>query len=60
MNAVYNSEKNVTKILVAHRLSTVKHCDIIYLFDKGELKAKGTFEELVEISDDFRKSVENL
>ena len=60
MNAVYNSEKNVTKILVAHRLSTVKQCDIIYLFDKGELKAKGTFEELVEISDDFRKSVENL
>ena len=60
MNAVYNSEKNVTKILVAHRLSTVKHCDIIYLFDKGELKAKGTFEELVEISEDFRKSVENL
>ena len=60
MNAVYNSKKNVTKILVAHRLSTVKHCDIIYLFDKGELKAKGTFKELVEISDDFRKSVENL
>jgi len=60
MNAVYNSEKNVTKILVAHRLSTVKQCDIIYLFDKGELKAKGTFEELVEISEDFRKSVENL
>jgi len=53
-------KKNVTKILVAHRLSTVKHCDIIYLFDKGELKAKGTFKELVEISDDFRKSVENL
>ena len=60
MNALHNSEKNVTKILVAHRLSTVRYCDIIYLFDKGELKKQGTFEELVEISDDFRRSVENL
>ena len=60
MNALHNSEKNITKILVAHRLSTVRDCDIIYLFDKGELKKQGTFEELVKISDDFRESAKSL
>ena len=56
MNAVHNSENNVTKILVAHRLSTVRYCDIIFLFDKGELKKQGTFEELIKISSEFKES----
>ena len=60
MNAVHNSESDITKILVAHRLSTVKNCDIIFLFDKGELKNQGTFEELIKNSDDFRESVKSL
>ena len=60
MNAIHNSENNITKILVAHRLSTVRYCDNIYLFDKGELKKQGTFEELIKISDDFRESAKNL
>ena len=59
MKAVHNSGDNITKILVAHRLSTVKDCDIIFLFDKGELNKQGTFEELMNISDDFRESVKN-
>ena len=59
MDAVHNSENDITKILIAHRLSTVKNCDKIYLFDKGELKNQGTFEELIKISDDFRESAKN-
>jgi len=59
MNAIHNSENNITKILVAHRLSTVRYCDNIFLFDKGELINQGTFEELIKINDDFRKSAEN-
>ncbi len=59
MEAINNSENNITKILIAHRLSTVRDCDIIYLFDKGELKKQGTFEELIKISDDFRESAKN-
>ena len=51
--------KNITKILVAHRLSTVKYCDNIYLFDKGEVKIQGTFNELIEKNDEFRESVKN-
>ena len=56
MEAVRNSERNITKILIAHRLSTVKNCDKIFLFDKGEIKKEGTFDELIKISDEFRKS----
>jgi ABC-type multidrug transport system fused ATPase/permease subunit len=37
---------DITIILIAHRINTVKNCDIIFLFDKGQLKDKGTFEEL--------------
>jgi ABC-type bacteriocin/lantibiotic exporter with double-glycine peptidase domain len=59
MKALHNSEKNITKILVAHRLSTVRDCDIIYLFEKGELKTQGTFEQLIKTSDDFRESAKN-
>jgi ATP-binding cassette, subfamily B, bacterial PglK len=58
MEAVHNSENRITKILIAHRLSTVKKCDKIFLFDKGELKKQGTFEELIKMSDDFRESAD--
>ena len=59
MDAVHNSENNITKILIAHRLSTVRNCDKIFLFNKGELKKQGTFEELIKISDDFRASAKH-
>ena len=60
MNALKNSTNNITKILVAHRLRTVRDCDIIYLFDKGQLKEHGTFEELIKKSDEFRKSAKTF
>ena len=59
MDAVHNSKNDITKILVAHRLSTVKNCDKIYLFEKGKIKNQGTFEELIRINNDFRESAKN-
>ena len=32
--------------MVAHRLSTVKNCDRIFLLDNGKIKASGTYNEL--------------
>lgn len=60
MEAVHSSENKITKILVAHRLSTVRKCDKIFMFDKGELKKEGTFDELIKKSDDFRESSKNF
>lgn len=37
---------NLTLIVVAHRLSTVKNADRIVYIDKGEIKGEGKFEEL--------------
>ena len=59
MEAVHNLKKNITIILIAHRLTTVKKCDEIFFLEKGELKAQGTFEKLRQISDNFRANAEN-
>ena len=54
MDAINNLSKNITIILIAHRLSTVKKCDKIFLLEKGQLKNEGTFEELINIDENFR------
>jgi ABC-type multidrug transport system fused ATPase/permease subunit len=59
MDAVNNLGKDKTIILIAHRLSTVKNCDKIFLFEKGELKNEGTFDELINNNENFKKSVIN-
>jgi len=48
MDAVNNLGNNITIIIIAHRLSTLKKCNIIFKFDKGELIKQGTFEKLIE------------
>ena len=50
MEAVNNLSKDITIILIAHRLSTVKKCNKIFLLEKGQIKNEGTFEELVNIN----------
>ena len=54
MEAVYNLSNEITIIIIAHRLSTVKACDTIFLLEKGELKAQGTFDELAQTNGRFR------
>jgi ATP-binding cassette, subfamily B, bacterial PglK len=36
-----------TIIAIAHRLSTLKHCDKIYRLDKGEIVAQGTYDKMI-------------
>ena len=54
MDSINSLNKDITIILIAHRLGTVKKCDNIFLLEKGELKNKGTFEELININENFR------
>jgi ATP-binding cassette subfamily C protein len=37
-----------TRIVIAHRLSTVKNADRIYVLDKGVIVESGTYDELME------------
>lgn len=48
MKAINNLNKKITIILIAHRLNTVKNCDIIYKLDKGQLISQGTYNELFQ------------
>ena len=57
MDAVNNLRKNITIILIAHRLDTIKNCDKIFLLENGQLKNEGSFEELMNINENFRKTV---
>ena len=47
MDAVNNIKKDITIILIAHRLNTVKNCDIIFKIDKGQLISEGTYKDLI-------------
>ncbi len=45
MDAVNNIKKNITIIIIAHRLNTVKNCDYIYKLENGKIKDQGTFPD---------------
>ena len=47
MDALNNLNKEVTIILIAHRLNTIKECDLIYKLDNGKIVSKGTFNEVI-------------
>lgn len=45
----YNIERlGVTRIVVAHRLSTVRNADVIHYFEAGRLVESGTFDSLIQ------------
>jgi len=55
MEAVRNIGRAKTVIMIAHRLSTVRDCDRIFLLERGQVSAQGTYDELVERSAMFRR-----
>jgi ATP-binding cassette, subfamily B, bacterial PglK len=59
MEAVHNLSRRKTIILIAHRLSTVRSCDRIFMLEKGKVIATGTYDELVAQDDRFRAMAES-
>ena len=47
------SLKNITIIVVAHRLDTIKNFDEIYLFENGKIIEKGKHKELIKRKKDY-------
>lgn len=56
MDAIQHLLGQKTIIMIAHRLTTVKNCDRIFLLDHGRIVNQGTFTELQESSEWFRAS----
>ncbi len=47
INTIKRLKGNKTLIVIAHRLSTVEHCDILYKLEKGEIVAAGSFHTVI-------------
>jgi ATP-binding cassette, subfamily B, bacterial PglK len=54
-DAIEKLSRNRTVIIIAHRLTTVQKCDVIYMMGKGGIIASGTYDELLAKSTDFQK-----
>ena len=55
MEAVYNLGDNITVILIAHRLTTVKVCENIYLLENGQVRSEGSYDDLLKFDEEFKK-----
>lgn len=49
---------NVTRVVIAHRLSTVIGCDRIIVLNNGKIEEEGTFEQLMKEDGYFKKTAE--
>ena len=58
MDAIHNLSHKKTIIMIAHRLTTVKECDVIHILDKGRIIDSGQYEELVQRNERFRRMAE--
>jgi len=50
---------DLTIVMVAHRLTTIRNCDTILELGRGSVVAQGTYEELLKISPSFRRMAEH-
>lgn len=55
MDAIEGLSSDLTIMLIAHRLTTLKHCDIIVELEHGRAVAQGTYEQLLDRSPSFRR-----
>lgn len=58
MEAIEGLHRDLTIVLVAHRLSTVTRCDNIFELENGKLVAQGTYSFLLNSSPSFRHIAE--
>lgn len=55
MEAIEGLDRNLTVLVIAHRLSTVRRCDTIVQIENGRVLAQGSYEELLVSSQSFRQ-----
>jgi len=55
MQAIEGLQRNLTILLIAHRLSTVRHCDTIAELEHGRIVAQAPYDKLLQCSQSFRR-----
>ena len=59
MNALTATNKDLTVIIIAHRISTITNCDCIYEFEDGKIKSFGKYNDLLLKSKSFKELTAN-
>lgn len=59
-NAIVKLMENRTSIVIAHRLSTVKHADTIVVLDEGRIVEVGKHEELLSVREGTYRKLHKL
>jgi ABC-type multidrug transport system fused ATPase/permease subunit len=54
MEAIHRLTHKKTIVLVAHRLTTVRECDVVYLLEGGRIVDQGPFDRLLVANELFR------
>ena len=57
-SAIQNLKGNVTVVLIAHRLSTVREADLVVYMESGRLVASGSFDEVRTKVTDFDRQAQ--
>jgi ATP-binding cassette, subfamily B, bacterial PglK len=47
MDAVRHLDRNLTILMVAHRITTLQHCDTIVQLERGRIRGLGSYQELL-------------
>jgi subfamily B ATP-binding cassette protein MsbA len=57
-DAINKMMENRTSIVIAHRLSTVRHADEIIVLQKGKIVERGTHDQLIDLNGFYKKLVD--
>ena len=49
IKSIENLQPDMTVIIVAHRLTSLKNCDLIFEIDKGTIKKFGSYKEIIGV-----------
>ena len=62
MQAIENLGRALTIVLIAHRLTTLKGCEIIYRLDKGCIVSAGGYNELITVANTttYKKDISDV
>jgi ABC-type multidrug transport system fused ATPase/permease subunit len=60
MDAIESLDRELTILLIAHRLTTVRRCDVIVELEHGRVVSQGSYDELLKSSPSFRNMVRTV
>ena len=53
-------EGTVTTVTIAHRLATIRHCDLLIYMENGKVVATGTFDDVRKVAPHFDQQAQLL